>query len=1122
MKNIFIPFAKRAFLSLVMVFSIVAMAYSQVPSFYNLNGGAATSGNPLNSNTTNKVQWIYPAGAFNSNGSLGGTPAYLGLIDTVYFRVGNSSGPTYTDLTVRLGQNVGTQSSFTSAIFNLGMTQVYYDATIQRNSSANTWFYIVLQTPFLYDPSLSLVVEVEHNAVVGGGINIREDNGGGNAKIQGSYGNTIGSNFGPGRADFGFDLQPAPPCNTQTLVVDTVKPYNPIICSGQSLNLNAPNATLGSGYTYQWQSAPGIAGPWTNIAGANNLNYQTPILTTTTSYRLYMVCNANMSSDTSIPTTISVSLPTYAPLPYTQGFENWVSYCGNQDVPNDYHWLNTPTTGNNSWRREDQGPTASWGAPNGGLYFPSSTEGNHSARFHSYLTTNAGSLDLYVDCSGAGVKTLSFDYINDGSPGGNDQLTVEYRYPSLLPTTLWLPATTLSNTGNAWTNQTAQINSTDPQTRIRFRATGGSNFLPGSDIGIDNILILPPCSGPPVAGTIDSTTACPGKDLNLSLSGTTLAGNLTFRWDTASSVNGPWGPVGTSLGPNFTLNNGINSSKYFRCRVICGAPNGPADTTAPIFIDVLPFYICYCDKQANTLFFENVGNVNVRDKYGSPPIINNGIATPTLNNPTSVNPYSLFYNTPGYNAPYPIIFTDSSYYIDVTGITFDNTFSDCFAKVFIDYNRDGVYNFASELALQGYVRSTNNYMAVDSFTVPTVTNFGLTGMRVVLQQGAVPNSVLPCGPIGRGEVEDYVIDLQRLPCNSSPNPGTSQIDDTTVCPNGQVRIINNNHDKAFASLNFSWQESTNGVAFTDIPGGAVDTMFRIVNQDMWYRYRINCRNGADVYSNVVKARLLPPANCNSVSAAIGPGDKSDIGAMVISTPPPANINLYTFSSGGPHLNNPASYKYYTNRTTAGNLGIYVDSIYKFSVYHILNTPAHTDAQVTIFIDYNNNQMFDLPTERVYSGVTSASNFFLTGLVGVPPNAVTNVPTLMRVVLNDDLSPNSASTTGSGTYVSGETEDYYIVFKDKPVSTKDISSIASIGIYPNPTNGIVNVDFDAVKSTNLSVEVVNLLGSVLKTKDFGKVNGQQHKTIDLTGLSKGIYLMRFTTDDSKFVRKITVK
>src|SRR5690606_29157627 len=90
------------------------------------------------------------------------------------------------------------------------------------------------------------------------------------------------------------------------------------------------------------------------------------------------------------------------------------------------HWLNSPLSGDNSWRREDDGVSASWNNPTFGLYTAAAPEGLHSARFHSYSTTVTGSMDLYVDCSGPGVKTLSFQYINNNTSSGSDNLTIQY------------------------------------------------------------------------------------------------------------------------------------------------------------------------------------------------------------------------------------------------------------------------------------------------------------------------------------------------------------------------------------------------------------------------------------------------------------------------------------------------------------------------------------------------------------------------------------------------------------------------------------------------------------------------------------------------------------------------
>ncbi|MCZ2356552.1 MAG: hypothetical protein LC115_07690, partial [Bacteroidia bacterium] len=64
-----------------------------------------------------------------------------------------------------------------------------------------------------------------------------------------------------------------------------------------------------------------------------------------------------------ISLTSSAITMTYATLPYSESFESWTnsSACGSgsSDIPT-ANWLNSPNTGNNSWRRNDQGSTAVW------------------------------------------------------------------------------------------------------------------------------------------------------------------------------------------------------------------------------------------------------------------------------------------------------------------------------------------------------------------------------------------------------------------------------------------------------------------------------------------------------------------------------------------------------------------------------------------------------------------------------------------------------------------------------------------------------------------------------------------------------------------------------------------
>src|SRR5690606_16838679 len=137
----------------------------------------------------------------------------------------------------------------------------------------------------------------------------------------------------------------------------------------------------------------------------------------------------------------------------------------------------------------------------------------------------------------------------------------------------------------------------------------------------------------------------------------------------------------------------------------------------------------------------------------------------------------------------------------------------------------------------------------------------------------------------------------------------------------------------------------------------------------------------------------------------------------------------------------------------------VDSMYEFYVYHTMPVDHHADAKVTVFVDFNNNHQYDIPSERIYTGFTSIGNFTRLGQLVMPDSVIVDMPTGMRVILNNNVGPHPQSDEGCGIYESGETEDYMILFK-RPFNTSigNIGDLGSVSVYPNPTSGKFTVRF----------------------------------------------------------------
>jgi|GEM_PF-1173713 len=345
------------------------------------------------------------------------------------------------------------------------------------------------------------------------------------------------------------------------------------VCAGGTTALSLTGSTVANS-TYQWQSSPNNS-TWTNIAGATSSTYNaTPL--SNTYYRCVVTCTASATSLNSTSVLVNVTAPAYAAIGYTTSFEsNWVNRCDTRDAPDGY-WGSSPVTGENSWRRDDDGAAGGWASPTSYIYTPVFSDGARSARFHAGSASNGsiGTLDLYINLSTQiGTKVLSFDYINTS---GTDKLEVQLSADGGT-TFSTLQAITLSA---AWATYSIDIASNSATCIIRFKATADYG---STDIGLDNVSIVGPCVGTPEAGTatVDNSTFCNSATPLLTLSGYTQAGGITFQWQ-SSPTNAPyaWSDIPGATTAVYSA-PAIYQTTYYQCIVRCVSAT---DFTLPISV----------------------------------------------------------------------------------------------------------------------------------------------------------------------------------------------------------------------------------------------------------------------------------------------------------------------------------------------------------------------------------------------------------------------------------------------------------------------------------------------------------------------------------------------------------
>jgi hypothetical protein len=88
---------------------------------------------------------------------------------------------------------------------------------------------------------------------------------------------------------------------------------------------------------------------------------------------------------------------------------------------------------------------------------------------------------------------------------------------------------------------------------------------------------------------------------------------------------------------------------------------------------------------------------------------------------------------------------------------------------------------------------------------------------------------------------------------------------------------------------------------------------------------------------------------------------------------------------------------------------------------------------------------------------------------------------------------------------------------QPQNIAEIENEYGIKIYPNPSNGLFNLASNSVKGSDIAVVIFSSMGKVVRQFQW---NGQ-NKILNLSELSKGIYLIRFSNKEINEVKKLVI-
>ena len=127
--------------------------------------------------------------------------------------------------------------------------------------------------------------------------------------------------------------------------------------------------------------------------------------------------------------------------------------------------------------------------------------------------------------------------------------------------------------------------------------------------------------------------------------------------------------------------------------------------------------------------------------------------------------------------------------------------------------------------------------------------------------------------------------------------------------------------------------------------------------------------------------------------------------------------------------------------------------------------------------------------------------------------------LPMTVTNNQNTPMTQLLPNTHWYATTELS---FIFNTDGINEQVINSVNNSILFPNPAKDNASVLINLKANTTVDLKIMNLIGGVVKTTSYSAVNGENELSLNLEGLSSGIYLVNIKVGGASSTKKLIIE